>query len=354
MESIRVFLLACLACFSPLAAAGTAVNLYSSEQLVAQQFGEPSLTLVRQGLSDVLVKVAGNRDILSEPVILDGTKNAKSLLQQFGYQAAKRAVEPNGDAQEGYLLTLDFDPAAVNRLLDKAGERPMGDVRPTLLVWLAAQEQGQQDYLSPDGYIYAKVKQVAAQRGLPLQVPLLDLQDQSAMPVSDLWGLFESSLAGASERYRPDAVLAGRLIQTPSGSWHYEWLLMNGDKQERFSGKGAVNAEITRVIEKATDTLFAALQESDFSYRMDGLELNISNVNNVADYIEVTDYLRSLPTVVAVHTVGMQSNALTLNIELDGNLEQFEHTLGLQPRLAATGNSGADMMGVTLNYRWQK
>lgn len=352
MDSIRVFFLSLLVLISPIATAGVAEDLYSSEQLVARQYGEPSTKLVRQGLQDVLVKVAGNRDVLSQPIILEGSRNAKRMLQQFGYRAAQRAVEADGQAQVAYILKLDFDQAAVDNLLASAGKKPLGVVRPSLVVWLAAQRQGQRDYLSPDGYIYEEIRTAAAKRGLPLRLPLLDLADQRTLPVSDLWGLFESSISDASARYRADAILAGRLIQTSSGNWSYQWLLINGENAQRFSGSGAINRELPDVIDQTADKLFSALTGSGFSYRLEGLEVRISNVNTLSDYIDIIDYMHSLPAVTSVHTVAMQQNTLQLSIELDGNLEQLEQLLSLQPQLVPAETTGEDLTGLTLNYRW--
>jgi hypothetical protein len=352
MDSIRVFFLFLLVIISPISVAEASEELYSSEQLVSRQFGEPSLKQVRQGLQDVLVKVAGNRDVLSKPVILEQTRSAKRMLQQFGYRAAQQAIEPDGQAKVAYILRLDFDSRAVDQMLEAAGERPLGALRPSLVVWLAAQQRGQRDYVSPDGYIYDKVKAAAAKRGLPLRLPLLDLSDQRALPVSDLWGLFDSSIQDASARYRADAVLAGRMIQTSSGNWLYEWLLLQGGKPERFSGNGSLNSEIPEVMDQTADKLFAALKGSGFSYRLEGLAVRISSVNTLSDYIDIVDYMKSITAVTAVHTVMMQENTLELMVELDGNLEQFEHALGLQPQLVPTESVGQDLTGLTLNYRW--
>lgn len=352
MDSIRVFFLFLLVIISPVSMAGAAEDLYSSEQLVVQQYGEPSLKQVRQGLQDVLVKVAGNRDILSRPIILERTRKAKQVLQQFAYRTAQKAIEPDGRAEEAFVLTLDFDPRAVNQILAAAGQRPLGAVRPSLVVWLAAQQRDQRDYVSPDGYIYAKVKAAAAKRGLPLRLPLLDLSDQRALPVSDLWGLFDTSIKDASSRYRADAVLAGRMIQTSSGNWRYEWLLLQGGKQQRFSGNGSLNSEIPEVIDQTTDTLFAALSGNGFNYRLEGLTVRISSVNTLSDYIDIVEHMKSITAVTAVHTVAMQENTLELTIELDGNLEQFEHALSLQPQLVPAETTGEDLTGLTLNFRW--
>ncbi|MGB0467647.1 MAG: DUF2066 domain-containing protein [Pontibacterium sp.] len=355
MDSIRVTLLVFLGLFSTLSSAGVAENLYSSEQRVAEQHGQPGTQQIRQGLSDVLVKVAGNRSILSLPVVLERTRNAKHMLQQFGYRAAAQAVLPEGGgAEEAYILTLDFDPQAVNQLLAEAGKRPLGELRPSLVVWLAEQRQGARDYSLPDGYIYEQVKTAANKRGLPIRTPLLDLTDQRALPLSDLWGLFDGSVRAASARYGADALLAGRLIQTASGSWHYEWLLIEGDQQQRYSARGALKSQIPEMIEKTADKLFAALQGTGFSYRMEGLEVRISNVSSLSDYIDIVDYLQSIPAVTAVHTGSVSGSVLLLTIELEGNLEQFEHALSLQPHLTLTEAAGESLMGLTLNYRWQK
>ncbi len=355
MDSIRVTLFVFLALISSVVSAGTAENLYTSEQLVPQQHGQPTLKQVRQGLSDVLVKVAGSRSVLAKPVVLERSRDAKRMLQQFGYRAARKAISSgSGSDQVAYILKLDFDERAVNDLLAMAGERPLGSVRPSVVVWLAAQQQGGRDYVSPDSYIYDKVVAAADKRGLPLRQPLLDLTDQRALPLSDLWGLFDGSVQRASERYAPDAILAGRLLQTSSGRWQMEWQLLDGDKQERFTTRGSLNGQIPNVMEKVADQLFAALQGSGFTYRLEGLTVKVGNVNSLSDYIDIVDYLKTIPAVTAVHTASMSENMLELTIELNGNLEQFENALALQPRLIPSQATSDDLVGMTLNYYWQR
>lgn len=354
MDSIRIVFLLLLTVVTTCARAGGIDALYSSEQVVAQQQGEPSLRQVRQGLSDVLVKVAGSADVLSRPPVLAQLDNARSLLRRFGYSVAPGAVEQSGQAQRAYALTLDFDQAGVDQLLERAGERPLGSFRPTLMVWLAAQQQGGRDYVSPDGYIYQQVEREAARRGLPLRTPLLDLQDQQRLPVSDLWGLFSQSIVEASSRYKADAILAGRLIQTTSGGWHYEWTLIQSGKEQRFSASGSLESQIPEVINNAADTLFASLRGSGFSYQLEGLALSVSNVTSLTDYLSLVDYLKTLPTVTSVQTIAAEGSHVQLMITLDGNLEQLEQALRLQPNLIPAEIVGEQEGGLTLNYRWQR
>jgi hypothetical protein len=74
---------------------------------------------------------------------------------------------------------------------------------------------------------------IADQRGLPITLPLLDLEDMNQIEFADVWGGFEQSLLPASTRYGADAVLVGRIRVTQFGQ-EVEWLLLR-DGQRRLT-----------------------------------------------------------------------------------------------------------------------
>src|SRR5690606_22276740 len=65
----------------------------------------------------------------------------------------------------------------------------------------------------------------AKRRGVPLILPLQDLEDRLALSARDLWSMDERAVRRASERYQADSVLVGRYSSTSSGIWRSHWQL---------------------------------------------------------------------------------------------------------------------------------
>jgi uncharacterized protein len=74
------------------------------------------------------------------------------------------------------------------------------------------------------------LRERARERGLPLQLPLMDLDDQLAVDPAAVWGRLSQTLQPASERYGADIVLVGRLQQLPDQRWVGSWeFWLDGD-----------------------------------------------------------------------------------------------------------------------------
>ena len=80
-------------------------------------------------------------------------------------------------------------------------------------------------FLTADGApeLLAEVRNAFYQRGLPVQLPLHDLADATALSVDQLWRLDGGALINASSRYEVEHILAGRLTRLSSGEWLGDW-----------------------------------------------------------------------------------------------------------------------------------
>ena len=331
--------------------ATVAKNLYSFEQLVEEVSASPESADVKTGLQAVLVKVTGSKEILSHPDVLTAADDATALLSRFSFTPVEQVIETSqGDTFIAQRLTLEFDESAVNNLIVSAGDQPMGALRPSVLVWLAQSQRGLREFVSSNDPVAQQVQAQAQARGLPLTFPQLDEQDLAAMPLSDVWGFFGDSIQEASKRYRPNAILVGRLVSETNSQ---EWLLLQGDQTERLNYQGALSTQLPLLVDQVADTLLSPLRLTGFSYRMDKLDIVVEQVANFADYLEIIDYIRSIPSVTSLKAASLEVDTLTLQISLNGNLDQLERLIALESRLLSVERPDDDPNGVALNYRWQ-
>ena len=220
------------------AQAGKVTELYQAQMQVPEQSSLPDARQIRQGFAQVLVRVAGQRTVLGKPLVQQQLDSAGTYLERYAYQSTNQVTQTAEGTQRLQQLTLDFSPVAVNDLLNRAGVALVGEQRPVILLWLASDQYGNPEFMGTDSRYFSLLSQVAAERGIPLQMPLLDLQDQGALPVSDLWGLFATPIEDASLRYRPDVVLAARLQNRPDGSAEVSWMLIDRGTPQRQQAQG--------------------------------------------------------------------------------------------------------------------
>ncbi|RTE66452.1 DUF2066 domain-containing protein [Amphritea opalescens] len=331
-------------------------GLYSTEMLVPEQLPEPSNEQLTQGLQAVLIKVSGRSNVINKPSVMKALQQPSAWLNQFSYQATQTPISA-GDGREvlGQRLLLEFDPVLIKRLLQQAGLKAVGHARPALLVWLAQQRGNTaRDYVAPESQIYAELVAQAQVRGVPLDVPLLDLNDQTALDVSDLWGFFREPVQQASQRYQPDAILLGRLIQSSSGGWQTEWLLLQQGNAHAMKPSGALSEQLQQVINESADTVLGSLGTAQFNYIETGLLLEVTNIGGVSDYLQLSDYLATLQPVDAVRVSAIEADRVLLRVEIQGGVQALDQAVRLNPRMSPAPRLNAGGAETVYSYRWQE
>lgn len=341
MNAIQKSLLLLCTLLAPWCVAGTVNDLYRAQVAVATAQSAPSQAQLQEALGKVLSKVSGQRNLSNNTQLQPLLSNANSLMQQYSYSGV---TENNAT-----LLTVDFNPQAVDQLIAQAGFKPLGQQRPTVLIWMANDQQGEQNFATPQTPVFNMIEQTAAARGLPIQWPLYDLTDQTTLLVSDLWGLFSDAVEQASARYRPDAVVAVRFKYAPSGIVTMDGLLLNGREPIRFSSSGDATTLAQELANNTADRLLMPIVNHRLSDFQSGLAIQIDNIRSLADYDAVETTLKGLAVVSKVKSEQVQGDRVTLRVELSGNQAQLLEAIALEPRMQALDLANSQ----TLQYYWQ-
>ncbi|MDO6562269.1 DUF2066 domain-containing protein [Amphritea sp. 1_MG-2023] len=335
--------------------AATVKGLYSADMLVPEQLTQPSNEQLQQGLKAVLIKVSGRSAVVNRPAVRQALQQPSAWLNQFAYQATQTPISA-GDGREvlGQQLVLDYDRVLIDQLLQQADMPSIGHARPVLLVWLAQQRsQTARDYVAPESDIYTELADQARARGIPVDIPLFDLNDQTALDVSDLWGFFRQPIEQASARYQPDAILVGRLIQSAGGGWQTEWLLLHAATRHSMKPTGSLTEQLQQVVNESADTVLASLGQR-FNYVETGLQLEVANIANIADYLQLQDYLQQLPPVEAVRMTGVEADRVYFRVETQGGVASLDQAIRLDPRLAPMSRLQREDDTTVHSYRWQQ
>jgi len=312
------FYLAIFVCFSGFwAATAQAVvikDLYEALVPVESQSREERKTALTTGLIEVLTRVSGQTLIVSEdpeaPLVI-AIQNPTRYTRQFRYRK-------NGKGRSRLELWIKYDDKAVNTLLQSNNKPVWGHTRPPTLVWGVVTENGQRKLLSnsENHTMKSAMKWMANKRGLPLTFPLMDLTDRSSISVSDIWGNFEDRIISASQRYKPEAIIVGRLYKGSSGEWSARWSLYQQGRRQDFNVDAEQNiyTVIAPVIAQTAETLaqqFALVKTEEIS---EDVTVQISGVSSLKEFNHVIKYLKSLAAVSNVSPLVVGSEAATFKL----------------------------------------
>ena len=317
----------------PVLMAAEVKGLYEAEMQVPNQTrGERGLAM-SAALAEVVTKVSGRRDARLQPKVAKAIRRPARLLQQYRYRALPEAMReealPGDDPQ---LVFFRFDKQAVDRLLRDSGLPVWGATRPSVLAWVAVEDNGRRYLLGADSdeELRGVVEAEARRRGLPLLLPLLDLQDQRQVSFADVWGRFREPVLAASRRYRPEAVLMGRLSRTPEGKWRAGWWIVEGRDAESWGADGVLAAEVVEEgVAAAVGWLAARYAPLGGSEEAGRLWLTVREVNGLGDFARVERYLHSLQQVTQVQAREVTGGRVDFLLDLQGQADGMAQTIAL-------------------------
>jgi len=180
-------------------------------------------------LHAVVAQVTGDAEVAASVVLQPEYLSAARYAKEFRFV----------DGSDGRRLEARFDPAAVDAMLRGYGLQPWAG-RPALVIWLAGRGDGGPRLLPPESepLVWQTLKRAAIGQGLAMVQPLFDLEDQAALPASDVSARVASPVRDASIRYDVDAVLSAFLM-TAEGTWQADWMLLSGELTRRWTTRGA-------------------------------------------------------------------------------------------------------------------
>jgi uncharacterized protein len=308
--------------------------LYAVEVPVEAQTEEERDRAAAQGLLIVLSRLTGLSSVPRGPEIVAAMENPDAYYNRFAFVTREQtAAGPQRN------LRVTFQPAAIQGLLGRAQLPVWWSKRPNVLVWLVLDNFGEREVLSStsDHPLVAALQERARLRGLPLVLPLMDLDDNLAVSPADVWGKVGQSLDTAALRYDADLVLIGRISvnrdRVISGQpYRGDWEVWLGDQPlvDNFT-----NASAQSVAERAVDMLANRLAEQ-FAVLPRPLQvqrLSVTGLDSAAGYAEFMAYLERLEFVERVAVTGLSASAVNIAVASRAETAQLEMLLTQEGRL---------------------
>lgn len=352
--SLLTLLSACLLLWSSSSnAAVELTQLYQQRIAVNTQSTNERTDALQAALEGTLLKVSGDTQALDHEAVRTAMRNVRDYVVQYGYQQ-----------DEQLMLWVQFDAEKINRLLQQSGSGVWSNLRPLILVWLVSEnEQLQRELIgsSDESVLTQQLRNAAQERGLPIRLPLLDLNDTMSVEVVDVWARFDDRIQFASARYLPDGIVVARLYQAdPSlqqGRWQADWSLDLGELKWRGEVFSDDRDEIGELI------IDALTQELAQRYRIDSSieetnrwRLAVEGVDSLEKAIRVEQLLLSLPAVQSVQLMGYKQHRGEFELLLQAAPARIMQAIDLSKSLRPVDqNAQSGAMDTTVSmpvYRW--
>jgi hypothetical protein len=197
--------------YAPLVSATQRVIVNEAHIQVDDQSQRTQQSALKQALRQVIVKLSGSAEVLTNPGVRAALSSPQSYLRSYRFNFE--------DGKTFYIA--DFDQAKLSSLLQREMLPLWGAVRPETLVWIA-EEQGNAsrtilDETSPS-VLKDTLQATAKERGVPLSLPLMDLTDSVNITSFDVWGRFVEPLKLASSRYATDNIIGARIYKNDASA----------------------------------------------------------------------------------------------------------------------------------------
>ncbi|MAZ45721.1 MAG: hypothetical protein CMD74_03320 [Gammaproteobacteria bacterium] len=337
--------------------------LYEVEVRVPDQTVNSRTIAEKKALNELLTRLSGLRDIPSVSAIDSALLRPDRYYRAFYYTTG--TSKSGGEGLPETSLKVEFDPGIVLDLL-KSADLPIWRAdRPKVICWVVFDFlDGREIAASADSSEFTTALQKRAlERGLPLVLPLMDLEDRLSVDPAAILGRFEKVLWTASERYQPDAILLGRVQTLPNERWVVDWQLLIGKDEPIIFAKSEDIAGISPVDIQdisAMSTTLPILAANGVDFVADELAkrfsvlgdldnditLSVYSLQGLEAYSSLLKYLGELEVVDAVDVQQISEDRIILGIETQADklqlLQMFEQDNSLFPIKTSLRNGFRD------------
>jgi len=310
------------------AAAAVVEGLTAARVAVADRTPGELARGTRAALAEVLVKLTGDRAMPRGAAAAGLLDRASRLMLQYGYLNA-----PEG----GLLLAVEFDEPALKEALDARGVPIWGKERPETLVFVLVDAAGGREHASGDapGRWGEAVQAAAARRGVPVLLPMMDIEETSRLAAADADEVVLGAALELAARYATPATLVARLREAAPGEWQGSFRLAVDGAEQGWQGSAALpETLLEQAVDGLADQLAAHYADPQVLARAETLEFAVSGVDSAAAYARVMRYLGGLDVLSQLSVVALEGDRVMLRVEARGGRAGLAQTIGFGRVLA--------------------
>ncbi len=329
--------------------AADVTHLYQSEKAVLSQSEAERQSVSADVLRQVLLKVIGDAPLLEKTDISAILAQSNQLVQRYEYQRTN-AIADDLTEPDRLEVVLTFNQLGVNEALQAAGLPIWGASRPETLVWFAIEKGDKRTVMGADtqGELLQTLTEAAYDRGLPLLLPVMDLQDQSQVTFADISADFSQTIESASQRYGSQVVLMALAKYYPDGNVSVRWHALISGESEHWQSRGGEEDAILAGVDELSNRLSRRFAQRERLVDTDQkLSLLITEVTDYQDYSRIVNYLNKLQYASEVQVTNLAGNTLELTMKFSGDIDVFSRTVAIDRVLIKEPYSPTE----TMNFR---
>lgn len=229
-------------------------GLYEIEIIANSQSAQDRTQAIKQALFAVLDRILVSDDIAKIPVVQQMLFSAQSYVKQFQFSLIAADEYSDSDAR---LIRVQFDEDQMLEVLRKSQVGIWSEIRPETLLWLVVDEEGGRQFYNADAMpdIESALALASKVKGVPLIYPMLDLEEQQRISVSEVLGADSRNLLVASARYEVTSIMTGRIFKKGE-CWQGEWAFyFDGKIKQWNNGCQPIKATVLTGVKGAYDVL---------------------------------------------------------------------------------------------------
>lgn len=312
--------------------------LYQVDQYVADQGEQTRRQAAQRSLLRVVSRVSGLVSVPRNGAITQALRNPERYYAKYVYfdptevGANGRNRIDNAKESDATVLAVrfTFQPAMIKQLARSAKLPTWWSRRPLTLVWMVLDEPDGRSVVDQGAVsIRSALDYAAHQRGLPVLLPAMDLDDSLLVSTGVVWGKFTGVLDQAADRYDAGQYLVGRFsVQEILGERFFtgEWMVRSqGADTSRFIRGADIDTVANIGIDMAAQGVLD--QHLVFADASRQHELVVSGINDIRAYASLLDYLQSLEFVDDVVLLSMHQDTLRLRVDTAATDEQLRNLL---------------------------
>jgi hypothetical protein len=332
-------------------------ELYTVELPVSDQTTGLRLGVFETAFELVLTKVSGSDEAKKNPAIMRLGKNSSRYVKQFSYED-RPGVDAEGGAIQLLYLKVNFDQQLIERLLRKHSFPVWGRERPSSLLVINSQFGDAIQLVTADSapkvaeLLYA----AALKMGVPMLLPLMDLEDFSLVDVSDVTLRHFNVINDMAIRYGPDAIVVGEIVELDSGNWAGDWEVRFADQVFKWRYNAAAqDAVIDELIAHLARVLALEYALEYNQSNEQELLIKVSSMLDINHLISVRQYLRSLNVVESVRVALISKEKVTFYLKLRNSVEDLRRLIDIGSVLEQQNLAQGDLQlkgDVVINYNF--
>ncbi|OCQ22621.1 hypothetical protein A7985_01250 [Pseudoalteromonas luteoviolacea] len=320
----KLFLL-CLFWMCSTAYAIEVTDLYEATLVVDDKTRATRAKASQDALDQVIKKLTGKAGNGDHPLIKKSKRRISDYMLKYEYI----------EHIEGELkIKVRFEAEKVEKLVRDSGFGLWGNRRPLIAIWLAIEDNLRRDFVTQESYpqLERLIYDTAAEWGVPVVVPLMDLTDRSQVGIAEVWGNFSEPVEAASARYNAERVITGRLFKQPNTSrWQLDWRYTDADMFESVQLVGDKQQLLISMVNEMSSALADEyVIDPNKSYATNSTVITVDGLRTFDKVERAKRQLLTISTVSSVDVVYRNKEQVQFEVEHMSSVSDLQKSLKLE------------------------